>query len=119
MAPAHSAPVTNSQLNNMVETAKATGQEPYAGLLHVFEHLPLASRVEDYEMLLPAAVELSINGSTVKRKAPPREAGVHGVVTVDQYTSPRRSGISLSFPQRPNFSDDPVKKYGVKHRHLP
>lgn len=49
MAPVHSAPV-NTQLDNMVETAKANGLEPYAVLFHVLERLPLAGRVEEVEL---------------------------------------------------------------------
>jgi len=40
-------------LYNLIETAKANGQEPYAWLRHVLEHLPLATTTTDYEALLP------------------------------------------------------------------
>ena len=43
----------SAQLYSLVETAKANGQEPYAWLRHALERLPLASSVEDYEVLLP------------------------------------------------------------------
>src|SRR5471032_234856 len=43
----------SAQLYSLVETAKANGQEPYAWLRHVLEHLPMATSVEDYEALLP------------------------------------------------------------------
>jgi transposase len=43
----------SAQIYSLVETAKANGQEPYAWLRHVLERLPTASRVEDYEALLP------------------------------------------------------------------
>ncbi|MGO3983036.1 transposase domain-containing protein [Pseudomonas sp. SAS7] len=45
--------MASAQLCSLVETAKATGQEPYAWLHHALEHLPLASSVEDYQALLP------------------------------------------------------------------
>lgn len=40
-------------LYSLIETAKANGQEPYAWLRHVLEHLPLATTTADYEALLP------------------------------------------------------------------
>jgi transposase len=43
----------SAQIYGLVETAKANGQEPCAWLRHVFERLPHAARVEDYEALLP------------------------------------------------------------------
>lgn len=43
----------SAQLYSLVETAKANGQEPYAWLRHALERLPQASRVEDFEALLP------------------------------------------------------------------
>ncbi|WP_165671673.1 IS66 family transposase [Metapseudomonas otitidis] len=43
----------SAQLYSLLETAKANGQEPYAWLRHVLERLPQATRVEDYEALLP------------------------------------------------------------------
>jgi hypothetical protein len=41
------------QLHNLVQTAKSNGQEPYAWLRHTLERLPLATSVEDYEVLRP------------------------------------------------------------------
>jgi hypothetical protein len=38
---------------SLVETAKANGLEPYAYLCRLFERLPLAKTVEDFEALLP------------------------------------------------------------------
>jgi hypothetical protein len=38
-----------------VETAKANGLEPYAYLRRLFERLPYAKTVADYESLLPFA----------------------------------------------------------------
>ncbi|TBV04492.1 IS66 family transposase [Stutzerimonas kirkiae] len=43
----------SAQIYSLIETAKANGQEPYAWLRHVLEHLPTANCVEDYEALLP------------------------------------------------------------------
>ncbi|MGH8436586.1 MAG: IS66 family transposase [Pseudomonas sp.] len=43
----------SAQLYSLVETAKANGQEPYAYLRHILEHLPQVSSVEGYEALLP------------------------------------------------------------------
>ena len=43
----------SAQIYSLIETAKANGQEPYAWLRHVLEHLPAAKSVEDYEALLP------------------------------------------------------------------
>jgi len=39
--------------------AKANSIEPHAYLAYVYQRLPLASRLEDYEALLPWNVELS------------------------------------------------------------
>ena len=41
--------MASAQLSNLVETAKANGQEPYAWLRHALERLPQASSVEDFE----------------------------------------------------------------------
>ncbi len=40
-------------LYSLIETDKANKLEPYAYLRHIFELLPLASSLEDYETLLP------------------------------------------------------------------
>ena len=40
-------------LYSLIETAKANGLEPYGYLRHIFEKLPLAKTLEDYEALLP------------------------------------------------------------------
>lgn len=45
--------IASAQLYDLVETAKANGQEPYAWLRHALERLRAASSVEDYEALLP------------------------------------------------------------------
>ena len=38
---------------SLIETAKANGLEPYAYLRYIFEKLPLATTLKDYEALLP------------------------------------------------------------------
>jgi transposase len=38
---------------SIIETAKANGLEPYQYLKYLFEHLPVAASLEDYEQLLP------------------------------------------------------------------
>ena len=38
---------------SLIETAKANGLEPYSYLRHIFDKLPLAENLEDYEALLP------------------------------------------------------------------
>ena len=43
----------SAKIYSLVETAKASGQEPYTCLCHVLERLPHASSFEDYEALLP------------------------------------------------------------------
>lgn len=40
-------------LYSLIETAKMNKLEPYAYLRHIFDKLPLASSLEDYEALLP------------------------------------------------------------------
>lgn len=45
--------VASAQIYSLVETAKASSQEPYAWLRHVLERLPHAQSVADYEALLP------------------------------------------------------------------
>jgi hypothetical protein len=43
----------SAQLYSLVETAKASGQEPYAWLRHTLKRFPQAAAVEDFEALLP------------------------------------------------------------------
>lgn len=43
----------SANLYSLVETAKANGVEPHAYLTHLFERLPYARAVEDFEALLP------------------------------------------------------------------
>jgi hypothetical protein len=45
----------SAMLYSLVETAKANGLEPYAYLRRLFERLPHANTVADYEALLPFA----------------------------------------------------------------
>jgi transposase len=45
--------VASANLYSLVETAKANGVEPHAYLTHVFERLPHAKTVADFESLLP------------------------------------------------------------------
>jgi len=40
-------------LYSLIETAKANGLEAYSYLRHIFEKLPLAKTLEEYETLLP------------------------------------------------------------------
>jgi transposase len=40
-------------LYSLIETAKVNGLEPYAYLRYVFEQIPIAATLEDYERLLP------------------------------------------------------------------
>ena len=40
-------------LYSLIETAKANKLEPYAYLRYIFEKLPIAATLEDYEALLP------------------------------------------------------------------
>ena len=43
----------SANLYSLIETAKANGLEPYAYLRHVFECIPAAQTLEDFETLLP------------------------------------------------------------------
>ena len=45
--------VASANLYSLVESAKANGVEPHAYLTHVFERLPQAKTVADFEALLP------------------------------------------------------------------
>ncbi len=45
----------SATLYSLVETAKANGLEPYAYLRRLFEQLPHAKTVSDFEALLPFA----------------------------------------------------------------
>lgn len=43
----------SANLYSLIETAKANGVEPYAYLRHVFDRIPAAQTLEDFEALLP------------------------------------------------------------------
>jgi transposase len=43
----------SAMMYSIIETAKANGLEPYQYLKYLFEQLPMASSLEDYEQLLP------------------------------------------------------------------
>ena len=43
---------------SLIETAKANDVEPYRYLVTLFEKLPLARTVDDYEALLPWSIAL-------------------------------------------------------------
>jgi hypothetical protein len=45
--------IASANLYSVVETAKANGVEPHAYLSAIFERLPHAKTVEDFEALLP------------------------------------------------------------------
>jgi len=45
-------------LYSLIETAKVNEPEPYAYLRHIFDRLPTASSLEDYEALLPWNIAL-------------------------------------------------------------
>jgi len=49
------APRQSAAFFSLVETAKVNGLEPYAYLCRLFERLPYAKTVADYEALLPFA----------------------------------------------------------------
>ena len=50
--------VASANLYSLVETAKANGVEPFAYLSFLFERLPYLKSVEDFEAVLPWAVDL-------------------------------------------------------------
>jgi len=45
-------------LYSLIETAKVNELEPYAYLRYIFDRLPTASSLEDYEALLPWNIAL-------------------------------------------------------------
>jgi len=47
----------NANLYSLIETAKAHGLEPHKYLLELFEKLPAAVSVDDFEALLPQRVQ--------------------------------------------------------------
>lgn len=52
--------IASANLFSLVETAKANGLEPHAYLSHVFERLPHAKGLEDFEALLPWNANLPV-----------------------------------------------------------
>ena len=59
--------VASANLYSLVETAKANGVEPHAYLSHLFEKVPYAKGVEDFEALLPWNVKHALPTSQVLR----------------------------------------------------
>jgi transposase len=55
--------VASANLYSLVETAKANGIEPHAYLAHLFDQLPSAKTVEDFEVLLPWNVKSTLPAS--------------------------------------------------------
>lgn len=51
--------IASANLFSIVETAKANGVEPHAYLSLLFDRLPYARRVEDFEALLPWSVSIA------------------------------------------------------------
>lgn len=51
-------------LYSLIETAKANNREPYTYLRYIFEKLPLASSLEDYEALLPWNIPAEVLAGT-------------------------------------------------------
>lgn len=47
----------SARLYSLIETAKANGLEPHAYLAHLFAELPKATKIEDFEALLPWQVK--------------------------------------------------------------
>ena len=50
----------SANLYSLVETAKANGIDPYRYLTWLFERLPLAKTVGDYDALMPWKMPLSL-----------------------------------------------------------
>ncbi len=50
----------SANLYSLVETAKANGIEPFAYLRHLFTALPKATRLDDFEALLPSRLDRSL-----------------------------------------------------------
>jgi transposase len=52
--------IASANLYSLVETAKANNIEPHAYLSVLFERLPYARTVEDFEALLPWSVSIPV-----------------------------------------------------------
>ena len=63
--------VASANLYSLVESAKANGLEPHAYLSVLFERLPAAKTVENFETLLPWNVKAALGGSTPQATAAP------------------------------------------------
>ncbi|MFQ5515912.1 MAG: transposase domain-containing protein, partial [Myxococcota bacterium] len=50
----------SANLYSLVETAKANGIEPFAYLRFLFERIPAAECLEDFEALLPRRLDRSL-----------------------------------------------------------
>jgi transposase len=55
--------IASANLYSLVETAKANGVEPHSYLSTVFDRIPYAETVEDFESLLPWHVRTGITGT--------------------------------------------------------
>ncbi|HEU4603291.1 MAG TPA: IS66 family transposase, partial [Steroidobacteraceae bacterium] len=53
----------SANLYSLIETAKANGIEPHAYLTHIFNALPHAARLEDFEALLPWNIKAELSVS--------------------------------------------------------
>jgi len=51
----------SANLYSLVETAKANGIDPYRYLTWLFERLPMAKTVDDYDALLPWRMPTSLS----------------------------------------------------------
>ena len=49
----------SANLYSLIETAKANGIEPYRYLRQLFQDLPVAQSVDDFEALLPWTIKLA------------------------------------------------------------
>ena len=68
----HGAPqgaFASAALYSLIESAKASGLEPYWYLNHIFERLPCATTEQDYRQLLPRSVRAK---GTVDPRPTPR-----------------------------------------------
>jgi transposase len=64
----------SANLFSLVMTCRANGIEPYAYLNHIFEHLPAASTVAQFEALLPWNVKAALDEQTKKSQEPSQPA---------------------------------------------
>jgi transposase len=64
----------SANLYSLVESAKANGVEPHAYLSRLFERLPLAKSVEDFEALLPWNLKAELPASHLRAVAKRKDA---------------------------------------------